>query len=153
MNKIDFELHAILACLQDGKGITSAQAKAQEAADMMEERGYFPGGYDAEGKVIPFEPKRYMGPVNHGPGAPLAPPAPVASQGGGGGAKLPGGQVVQAGGSRGSGQTRIVNMTGSDHQPQGRSNGGNRGPNVGRGVAPPVVVKVGQGKPGEGVQG
>lgn len=144
MNKIDFELAAILACLQDGKGITSAQAKAQEAVDAMAERGYFEDGNPD------IAMKRYEGPVNHGPGAPLAPPAPAPQQGG---AKLPGGQVVQAGGSRGSGQTRIVNMTGSDHQPQGRSNGGNRGPNVGRGTVPPVVVKVGQGKPGEGVQG
>lgn len=149
MNKIDFELHAILACLQDGKGITSAQSKAQEAADAMDERGYFPGGYDADGNIIPFAPKRYEGPVNHGPGAPLAPPAPAPQQGN---AKLPGGQVVQAGGSRGSGQTRIVDMTGGNRQPEGRSTGTSRGPSQGRGVVPPVVVKVGQGKPGEGVR-
>lgn len=151
MDKIEFELHAILACLQDGKGITSAQHKAQEAVDAMAERGYFADGYDADGKIVPFDPKRYEGPVNHGPGAAMAPPAPVAAQGGGN-VKQPGGQIVQAGGSRGSGQTRIVDMTGGNRQPEGRSTGTSRGPSQGRSVAPPVVVKVGQGKPGEGVR-
>jgi len=145
MNKISFELSAILAGIADGKGVAAAQSKAQEIVDAMEARGFFDIGDEA---VV----ARYEGPPNHGPQAAMTSqgrqPMPPKPSNGGGPGKEPGGQIVTAGGPRSVGQSRTVNMTGGNQQPQSRSTNGTRGgASQGRGVAPPVVVQVGQGKP------